>query len=51
MFDETLEDPYALELGGETWRVYRSDFLPCTVPGDVVDGQLVERVHLPYTLH
>ena len=51
MFDETLEDPYALELGGETWRVYRSDFLPCTVPGDVVDGRLVERVHLPYTLH
>lgn len=46
--DDSLEDPFDLELGGETWRVYRGDFLPCTVPGDVKDRRLVERDHLPY---
>ena len=51
MFDPAMVDPYYLALGGKTWSLHRGNYLPCTVPGDVVDGRLVERVHLPYTLH
>ena len=43
-----LVDFDELALGGETLRLYRGNFLPCTVPGDVKDRRLVERDQLPY---